>query len=109
MAAVILEPIQGEAGIIVPPKGYLQRVREICDETGVALIFDEIQCGMGRTGAYFAWQDYGVKPDIMTCAKALAAVFRQVLLFWEKKRRQRLWNREIMELPMEEIPLCAQR
>ena len=71
VAGVILEPIQGEAGVIVPPAGYLQEVREICDETGVALIFDEIQTGMGRTGHYFAWQAYGVQPDIMTCAKAL--------------------------------------
>ena len=70
VAAVILEPIQGEAGIIVPPKGYLQRVREICDETGVALIFDEIQTGMGRTGTMWRCQAEGVTPDIMTYGKA---------------------------------------
>ena len=62
VAAVILEPIQGEAGIIVPPEGYLQRVREICDETGVALIFDEIQTGMGRTGTMWRCQAEGVTP-----------------------------------------------
>ena len=70
VAAVILEPIQGEAGVIVPPKGYLKEVREICDEYGVALIFDEIQTGMGRTGTMWRCEAEGVTPDIMTYGKA---------------------------------------
>ena len=69
VAAVILEPIQGEAGVIVPPKGYLKEVREICDEYGVALIFDEIQTGMGRTGTMWRCEAEGVTPDIMTYGK----------------------------------------
>ena len=69
-AALILEPIQGEAGVIVPPKGYLKEVREICDEYGVALIFDEIQTGMGRTGTMWRCEAEGVTPDIMTYGKA---------------------------------------
>ena len=67
---LILEPIQGEAGVIVPPKGYLKEVREICDEYGVALIFDEIQTGMGRTGTMWRCEAEGVTPDIMTYGKA---------------------------------------
>lgn len=70
VAGVILEPIQGEAGVIVPPAGYLQEVREICDETGVALIFDEIQTGMGRTGTMWRCEAEGVTPDIMTYGKS---------------------------------------
>lgn len=70
VAAVILEPIQGEAGVIIPPAGYLQEVREICDEYGVALIFDEIQTGMGRTGTMWRCEAEGVTPDIMTFGKA---------------------------------------
>ena len=70
VAAVILEPIQGEAGVIVPPKGYLKEVREICDEYGVALIFDEIQTGMGRTGTMWRCEAEGGTPDIMTYGKA---------------------------------------
>ena len=70
VAAVILEPIQGEAGVIVPPEGYLAEVRKICDETGVALIFDEIQTGMGRTGTMWRCEAEGVTPDIMTFGKA---------------------------------------
>jgi Ornithine/acetylornithine aminotransferase len=70
VAAVILEPIQGEAGIIVPPPGYLREVRGICDEYGVCLILDEIQSGMGRTGTMFRCEAEGVVPDIMTYGKA---------------------------------------
>ena len=70
--AVMLEPIQGEGGVRCPDENYLKTVRQICDETGTLLIFDEIQTGMGRTGQLFAYQQFGVEPDIMTLAKALA-------------------------------------
>ena len=70
-AAVILEPIQGEGGIVVPPDGYLTAAREACDGVGAKLIFDEIQTGMGRTGRWFASQHEGVVPDVMTVAKSL--------------------------------------
>jgi acetylornithine aminotransferase len=70
--AVMLEPIQGEGGVRCPEEKYLQTVRQICDDSGVLLIFDEIQTGMGRTGRLFAYQHYGIEPDIMTLAKALA-------------------------------------
>ncbi|MFW6156931.1 MAG: aspartate aminotransferase family protein, partial [Armatimonadota bacterium] len=70
-AAVILEPIQGEAGIILPPEGYLSSARELCDEAGALLILDEIQTGMARTGVMWACERDGVVPDIMTMGKAL--------------------------------------
>ena len=69
--AILLETVQGEGGIFPAEQDFLDELRKICDEKDILLIFDEIQCGMGRTGNYFAWQAYGVKPDIMTCAKAL--------------------------------------
>lgn len=69
--AIILETVQGEGGIYPATEKFLQGVRNLCDEHDILLILDEIQCGMGRTGAMFAWQNYGVKPDIMTVAKAL--------------------------------------
>ena len=69
--AILVETVQGEGGVYPAEPAFLQGLREICDEKDILLIFDEIQCGMGRTGYYFAWQSYGVKPDIMTCAKAL--------------------------------------
>ena len=69
--AIILETVQGEGGIYPVDPEFLKGVRALCDEKDILLILDEIQCGMGRTGSMFAWQQYGVKPDIMTCAKAL--------------------------------------
>lgn len=69
--AIITEVVQGEGGIYPAQKEFLEGLRALCDEKDIILIFDEIQCGMGRTGYYFAWQSYGVKPDVMTCAKAL--------------------------------------
>ncbi len=69
--AVIAEPIQGESGIIPAEKEFLQELRKICDDYEVPLIFDEIQCGLGRTGEMFAYQYYGVKPDIITIAKSM--------------------------------------
>jgi acetylornithine/N-succinyldiaminopimelate aminotransferase len=70
--AALLEPVQGEGGIRCPQPGYLKAVRNICDDAGILLIFDEIQTGMGRTGKLFGYEQYGVVPDVMTLAKALA-------------------------------------
>lgn len=69
--AIILEPVQGEGGIYPAEAEFLKGIRKLCDENDILLIFDEIQCGMGRTGSMFAWQGYGVKPDIMAMAKAI--------------------------------------
>lgn len=69
-ACVIMETIQGDAGVRIPAKEYMQAVRKRCDETGTLLILDEIQCGMGRTGTLFAFEQYGIVPDILTIAKA---------------------------------------
>jgi putrescine aminotransferase len=69
--AVILEPIQGEGGVVVPPDGYLRRVREICDRAGAVLILDEVQTGMGRTGRMWACEHEGVVPDVLTSSKGL--------------------------------------
>ena len=69
--AIIMETVQGEGGIYPAEPAFLEGVRKLCDEKDILLILDEIQCGMGRTGKMFAWQNYNVKPDIMTCAKAL--------------------------------------
>lgn len=69
--AVIMETVQGEGGIYPADPAFIEGVRRLCDEKDILLILDEIQCGMGRTGEMFAWQNYGVKPDIMNCAKAL--------------------------------------
>jgi acetylornithine aminotransferase len=70
-AMVIVEPIMGEAGVIVPPHGYLQALRELCDDTGALLVFDCVQTGMGRTGDWFGYEYSGIKPDVITLAKGL--------------------------------------
>jgi acetylornithine/N-succinyldiaminopimelate aminotransferase len=71
--AVMLEPIQGEGGVNLPDEGYLPAIREWCDRKGILLILDEIQTGIARTGTLFAYEQYGVEPDIMTLAKGLAS------------------------------------
>ena len=70
-ACVIIEPVQGEAGIVLPIEGYLQKIKQRCDEVGALLIFDEIQTGFGRTGKLFAFEQYNVVPDVFTIAKAM--------------------------------------
>ena len=92
VAGIMMEPIQGEGGYVVPPVEWLQYVREVCDKYGIMMIFDEVQSGFGRTGQLFAWQTLGVKPDIFTSAKAIAgglplsAVFgrREIMEKWAK-------------------------
>jgi acetylornithine/N-succinyldiaminopimelate aminotransferase len=70
-AAIMVEPIQGEAGVVVPPVGYLAELRALCDRAGILLIVDEVQTGVGRTGTLFAYQQAGIAPDIMTLGKGL--------------------------------------
>ncbi len=71
--AIILEPLQGEGGINTASQEFMEGIRQLCDEEGILMICDEIQCGMGRTGTMFAWQSYGTKPDIMAMAKAIGS------------------------------------
>jgi beta-alanine--pyruvate transaminase len=73
LAAVIVEPVAGAGGVLVPPKGYLQRLREICTRHGILLVFDEVICGFGRLGAPFAAQHFGVRPDLITFAKGITS------------------------------------
>ena len=75
VAAVVVEPVQGEGGYIVPPRAFLAGLREICDEIGALLVFDEVQTGFGRTGEMFAAQTYGVTPDVMAVGKGIASGF----------------------------------
>lgn len=96
VAGVILEPIQGEGGIIIPPEGYLKEVRAICNEYGVALIFDEIQTGMGRTGAMFRCETEGVVPDILTFGKAFGGGIMPITGII---CRPNMWTKELIENP----------
>lgn len=96
VAAVIVEPIQGEAGVIVPPKGYLPELRRICDEYGVALIFDEIQTGMGRTGTMWRCEAENVTPDIMTFGKAFGG---GVMPITGIICRPHMWTQELIDNP----------
>lgn len=96
VAAMIVEPIQGEAGIIIPPAGYLQELRQICDEYGVALIFDEIQTGMGRTGSMWRCEAEGVVPDIMTFGKAFGGGIMPITGII---CRPNMWVEELVENP----------
>jgi acetylornithine/N-succinyldiaminopimelate aminotransferase len=84
-AAVMLEPVQGEGGVIVPERHYLEHVREWCDERHLLLIFDEVQTGCGRLGTLFGYQHFGIEPDVMTLSKGLGG---GVANAWGRRRRQ---------------------
>ncbi len=91
VAGILVEPIQGEGGYIVPPPGFYPALRELCDEHGILLIADEVQSGMGRTGKWWAMEHFGVQPDIVTSAKGIAsglplgvAIARRSVMTWER-------------------------
>ncbi len=96
VAAIIVEPIQGEAGIVIPPAGYLKELRSICDEYGVALIFDEIQCGMGRTGTMWRCEAEDVVPDILTFGKAFGGGIMPITGII---CRPHMWTQELIDNP----------
>ena len=97
--AVIMEPVQGEGGIYPATEEFIKGVRRLCDDKGILLIFDEIQCGMGRTGSMFSYQGYKVMPDIMTSAKALGCGVPVGAFAATKEVKQHL-SPVITELPM---------
>ena len=85
VAGILVEPIQGEGGYIVPPVGFLRFLRELCDRYGIMLIFDEVQTGFGRTGKLFAQEHFGVRPDVFSAAKAIASGFPLSAVFGKKE------------------------
>lgn len=91
-SAILLEPIQGEAGIKIPPEGYLAEIRKICYENNILLILDEIQTGFGRTGKMFAYEHEGIKPDVVTVGKALSGGFYPVSAVLAKKEVLEVFN-----------------
>jgi ornithine--oxo-acid transaminase len=91
-AGVLIEPIQGEGGIVVPPEGYLKEVKEICNKNNVLVIFDEIQCGLGRTGKMFAWEWENAKPDGIILGKALGGGVYPVSVFAASKEIMGVFN-----------------
>ena len=92
VAAILVEPIQGEGGYLVPPEGFLQGLRDLCDRHGILLIFDEVQSGIGRTGRMFASEHWGVAPDIMTLAKGLGSGL-PIGLTVARRRYMEKWKR----------------
>ena len=106
---MILETVQGEGGIYPATEEFLKGVKSLCEEHDALLILDEIQCGMGRTGYLFAWQEYGVKPNIMTCAKALGCGVPVGAFLLDEKTAAASLRRETTAPPMVEIPLSARQ
>jgi len=92
VAAILVEPLQGEGGYLVPPEGFLAGLRTLCDAHGILLVFDEVQCGIGRTGKMFASEHWGVRPDIMTLAKGLGSGL-PIGLTVAKKALMERWKR----------------
>ena len=106
VAAILVEPIQGEGGYLVPPDGFLAGLRALCDRHGILLIFDEVQCGIGRTGRMFASQHWGVTPDIMTLAKGLASGLPLGLVV-ARRRHMEKWKRGAHGNTFGGNPLCC--
>jgi len=106
VAAFLVEPILGEGGYIVPPDSFLPGLRELCDRYGILLIFDEVQCGVGRTGRMFAGQHWGVAPDIMTLAKGLGSGL-PIGLIVAKKRIMEKWPRGAHGNTFGGNPICC--
>ncbi|HJV23599.1 MAG TPA: acetyl ornithine aminotransferase family protein [Holophagaceae bacterium] len=106
VAAILIEPFQGEGGYLIPPDGFLQGLRDLCDRHGILLIFDEVQSGVGRTGKMFASQHSGVKPDIMTLAKGLGSGL-PIGLVVAKKTLMEKWARGAHGNTYGGNPLCC--
>ncbi len=106
VAAIMVEPIQGEGGYLVPPDGFLAGLRALCDRHGILLIFDEVQCGIGRTGRMFACEHWGVAPDIMTLAKGLGSGL-PIGIMTAKKRIIEKWARGAHGNTYGGNPLCC--
>ena len=106
VAGILVEPIQGEGGYIVPPDGFLAGLRALADRHGILLIFDEVQCGIGRTGRMFACQHWGVTPDIMTLAKGLGSGLPIGLVVARRKHMQN-WRRGAHGNTFGGNPLCC--
>jgi 4-aminobutyrate aminotransferase len=106
VAGILVEPMQGEGGYVVPPDGFLQGLRDLCDRHGILLIFDEVQCGIGRTGTMFAAGHSGVRPDIMTLAKGLGSGL-PIGLVVAKKPVMETWPRGAHGNTYGGNPLCC--
>jgi 4-aminobutyrate aminotransferase len=106
VAAIVVEPIQGEGGYLVPPDSFLPGLRALCDRHGILLIFDEVQCGIGRSGKMFASQHWGVSPDIMTLAKGLASGLPIGLVVARRSHMEK-WKRGAHGNTFGGNPLCC--
>ena len=106
VAAIVVEPIQGEGGYLVPPDSFLPGLRSLCDRHGILLVFDEVQCGVGRTGKMFACEHWGVRPDIVTLAKGLASGMPIGLMVAGRRLMER-WKRGAHGNTFGGNPLCC--
>jgi len=106
VAAIVVEPVQGEGGYLVPPDSFLPGLRELCDRHGILLVFDEVQSGVGRTGKMFACQHWGVAPDIMTLAKGLGSGLPIGLVVARRKLMEK-WQRGAHGNTFGGNPLCC--
>ena len=106
VAAIVIEPLQGEGGYLVPPDGFLAGLRALCDEHGILLVFDEVQSGIGRTGSMFACEHEGVAPDIMTLAKGLGSGL-PIGAIVARRRLMQQWKRGAHGNTFGGNPLCC--